>query len=289
MKQLVLCADMEGASGIFDGDGALLQNGSADWRARGRACITSDALAICSAALDFGIDDILLYDGHFAGCPEFNIMREQLPRAVRVFDVAERRFDWRRIRGQAAQHPFGLITFGQHARQGTPNAYFPHTIQSPPIRRFSLNGRHIAEIGSAVLNFAGVPYLANIGCAASMAEAEELSPCVVAIPVKDKALGWEPSPGETYPLIYAGVLEALENAAQAKAPRLEPPYRFSLELCEGYAFDAESDFPWKGRFERQRAEWEAPSAEIGFELFHYARARLSKEPAAPCNHTRKDD
>lgn len=55
--------------------------------------------------------------------------------------------------GQADWNPYGLITVGQHARYGEPDAYFPHTIQSPPIKELTLNGVHIAEIGMAVLNF----------------------------------------------------------------------------------------------------------------------------------------
>lgn len=276
MKQLILCADMEGASGIFDKNNSWCWNGEDDWRKFGRDCITSDALAVCNAAIDFGIDDILLYDAHFAGNPEYNIILERLPKIVRVFDVPNRCFDWRRIRGQAVQNPFGIITFGQHARYNTNDAYFPHTIQSPPIKNFLINNLHIAEIGSAVLSFQNTPYLANIGCQASMLEALELSEKIVTIPVKDKAKKWEPSPEETYPLIYKGVMEALKNANKAEMVKIAPPYQFSLELCEGYVFDTKSEFSWKGHFTESKALWSAPDIEIGIELFNYVRARLRK-------------
>ena len=124
MTQLIVCADMEGASGIFDYNRSWYWNGGDDWRNYGRECITSDVLAVCTAAVDFGIDEILLYDGHFAGNPEFNVLLDKLPKVVRIFDVPNRCFDWRRIRGQAEQEPFGLITVGQHARNGTENWNF---------------------------------------------------------------------------------------------------------------------------------------------------------------------
>ena len=279
MKQLILVADMEGASGIFEHNRSWNWNGEEDWRNHGRACITSDALAICNAAVDFGIDDILLYDLHFAGNPEFNIMLEKLPSIVRVFDVDSRCFFWRRIRGQAAQKPFGLITFGQHARNGTPDAYAPHTIQSPPIKNFFANGMHIAEIGSAVLSFDDTPYLANIGCQASMKEALELSDKIVTIPVKNKAKGWEPSPEETFKLIYDGTLEALKRAGEAKCVAIDAPYNFSMELCDGFVFDTEAEISWKGSMEATKAEWTAPSIEIGLELFNNVRALLRKVAA----------
>jgi len=274
MKQLILIADMEGASGIFDVSWVL--NGGSDWRAYGRECITSDTLAIVNAAIDFGVDDILLYDMHFAGNPEFNIILEKLPSIVRTFDVPDRCFDWRRIRGQAQQNPFGLITFGQHARYGAPDAYFPHTIQSPPIKSFYFNGLHIAEIGSAVLNFHNVPYLANIGCEASMQEALELSDKIVTIPVKSKARGWEPSPKETYTVIYDGVYKSLENAINAIDIPTKPPFIFSVELCDGYIFDTKAETSWKGIIGDTTAEWTAPSVEMGLELFNDVRGLLRK-------------
>jgi len=279
MRQLIIIADMEGASGIFDHNLTWVKHGHNDWREHGRECITSDALAICRAAVDFGIDDILLYDAHYAGNPEFNIMLEKLPPCVRVFDVKDRCFDWRRIRGQAAQHPFGLITFGQHAREGAPDAYFPHTIQSPPVKNFLCNGLHIAEIGMAVLSFHDVPYLANIGCKASMPEALELSDKIITIPVKDKAKGWEPSPHETYQVIYDGTIKALEQANQAEKVSIAPPFYFSMELCEGYAFNTGAKISWKGSVSQAKAEWEAPCVEIGLELFNNVRALLYKEKA----------
>ena len=56
------------------------------WRSYGRDCITSDVLAVCNAAIEMGIDDILLYDMHFAGCKEYNVQIEKLPSIVRTFD-----------------------------------------------------------------------------------------------------------------------------------------------------------------------------------------------------------
>lgn len=135
-KQLILISDMEGVSGIFDEDKKQLINGEEEWRKIGREKMTSDVLAVCEAANEFGIDEVLYYDAHYAGNPEFNVILEKLPPNVKLFDIPDRKFYWRRIRGQAEINPFGLITVGQHARNGEKNAYFPHTIQTPPIKGF---------------------------------------------------------------------------------------------------------------------------------------------------------
>ena len=276
MKQLIICADMEGASGIFERNREACFHGevyreSTLWREYGRACLTSDVLAVCEGANAAGVEDTLLYDGHYAGCAEFNVQLERLPANVRVFDTPNREFHWRRIRGQALWQPMGIVTVGQHARFGEPDAYFPHTIQTPPIKAFWINGLHVAEIGQAVLSFRGTPYVANVGCAASHKEARELSPNVACITVKDKARGWEPSPEETFPLIRRGVEEALREIGTKTPARMDGPCVCSMELTDGFCFRPPVRMSWKGSFAADTAEWEAPNAELALELFNLVR------------------
>lgn len=271
-RQLVVIADMEGASGIFDSNREAcwheeLYPRNTLWRSYGRACITSDVLAVCSAAADMGIEDILLYDMHFAGCREPNIELGMLPACIRVFDLPDRAIMWDRIRGQAAAEPYGLVTVGQHARNGEAGAYFPHTIHTPPIESFWINGIHAAEIGQSVMCFCGVPYIANIGCAASHREALELSPDVSCITVKDRSRGWEPTPEETFPLIYKGMLNALGDYESKTAYPCRDHYSCELRLTDGYFFDAPYSFPWKGAFEERRAAWEAHDTQTALSLF----------------------
>lgn len=283
MKQLIVVADMEGASGIFESNReAILHEEMYPerklWRSYGRACITSDVLAVCNAAIDWGIDDILLYDLHFAGCTEFNVELEKLPAKVHVPSLPDRCLFWSRIRGQAAFEPFGIVTVGQHARNGEENAYFPHTIHTPPLESFWINGTHVAEIGQAVVCFSDVPYIANIGCAASHREAMELSPGVSCISVKDKKKGWEPSPAETYPIIYDGVTRALNQYQKKAAYPTQEKYSCKLYLTEGYHFEIPNDFPWKGLFTDKCAEWIAHDSETALSLFwevhNYIKADL---------------
>ena len=272
MKQLIIIADMEGASGIFDSNcEACLHEEvypqNALWRSYGRACITSDVLAVCNAAADMGIDDILLYDMHYAGCKESNIELDKLPSIVRLFDLPDRSIMWSRIRGQAAIEPYGLVTVGQHARNGEANAYFAHTIHTPPIQSFYINGIHVAEIGESVMCFCDVPYLANVGCAASHREALELSPNVTCITVKDKLRKWEPTPTETYPIIYAGISAAIKDYSNKTAYPHSDRCICELNLTEEYRFRAPDNFPWKGEFTDRSATWESHDEETALSLF----------------------
>jgi D-aminopeptidase len=276
-KQIIIIADMEGASGIFNRHGGELINGSALWSEYGRKCITSDVLAVCEALNECKIDEILIYDMHFAGNPEYNIIIKELPDNVKLFDTWNRCFDWRRIRGQADLEPYGLITIGQHARFGEKDAYFPHSIQTPPIKSLFVNDKNIAEIGMCAYSFFGVKYIANIGCAASMKEAKEISQKVTCIAVKDKKNGWEPNYSETFPIIKENVIKAMGDIENKEKIETEEPCVFRMELCGNFKFKEPEKISWKGTFSGKEANWESPSVEIGFEIFNYVRNCIIEE------------
>ena len=272
MKQLIVIADMEGASGIFETNREALRHEEMYpqdtlWRSHGRSCITSDVLAVCNAAIDWGVDDILLYDMHYAGCEESNIELNKLPTKVHIFDLPKRCTYWSRIRGQAAFKPFGIVTVGQHARNGEPDAYFAHTIHTPPIKSFWINGIHVAEIGESVMSFSGTPFIANVGCAASHKEAMELCSTVSCITVKDKKANWEPSPKETYSIIYNGITKALNEYQEKDAYPEQKMYFCKMYLTDGYHFSVPEDFPWKGSFTNDCAVWETHDIQTAMSLF----------------------
>lgn len=288
MKQLIVIADMEGASGIFYSNKEAcwheeMYSQNTLWRTYGRSCITSDVLAVCNAAIDSGIEDILLYDMHYAGCSESNIELEKLPPNVRIFDLPNREILWSRIRGQSAIEPYGIVTVGQHARNGEVNAYFPHTIHTPPIEAFYINGIHVAEIGESVMCFSGVPYIANIGCAASHKEALELSSNVSCITVKDQSRRWEPTPEETYPLIYNGMIDALKDYPSKTAYPYFNHYICELHLTDDHYFEVPDSFPWKGTFNRTTATWEAHDIETSLSLFWQVHDYIKKHTTLETN------
>lgn len=272
-RQLILISDMEGASGIFEENKEAMLHGSNLWRKIGRKFLTSDILAVCEAANESNIDEIMLYDGHFAGNAEHNILLELLPSNVKIFDTENRCFDWRRIRGQADQHPIGVITVGQHARYGETDSYFPHTI-SYPITKLKINTLTVSELGESIFNFCGIKYLANIGDTASMKEALEISPNVSCIPVKDRLRNWKPTPYETFQIIKSQVKKAISSYSQKDYISLDPPYSFYLEVEDDYYFNYPKQLTWVGKFHRNKAYWTAPSLEIGLELFNYVRELL---------------
>jgi hypothetical protein len=60
-----------------------------------------------------------------------------------------------------------------------------------------------------------------------------------------------------------------------KSVNIEGPFKFSMSLMEGYKYKISADISWKGSFNDNEATWEAPSIEIGLELFNYVRENIT--------------
>ena len=122
-----------------------------------------------------------------------------------------------------------------------------------------------------VYNFLGIKYIANIGCMASMAEAKEISQKITCIAVKDKKEKWELKYSETFSIIKENTIKAINDIINKEKIETEEPCKFKMELCDDYIFEEPEKISWKGTFLEKEAFWEAPSVEIGFELFNYIR------------------
>ena len=151
---------------------------------------------------------------------------------------------------------------------------------------FYINGIHVAEIGESVMCFSDVPYLANIGCAASHKEALELSPNVTCITVKDKARAWESPKEETYPIIYNGVKEAIRDHRHKTGSPSQDRCVCELKLTDTHYFEAPDRFPWEGSFTKELATWEAHDIETALSLFWRVHTYIKKKPNL-CSHIQK--
>lgn len=275
-RQVVIIADMEGASGIFENNSRAFVPGTDEWKTYGRSCITSDVSAVCAALNECDIDDIYVYDEHYAGDSRYNLILEELPTNVKLFDIPDRRMFWRRIRGQVKWNLFGIITVGQHAGNGVLDSYFAHTIQTPPIKRLSVNGNGISEIGLAVYNFCGAKYIANIGCAASHEEAKSINKTVTCITVKDKKRKYEPTYTKTYDIIKRLVIGAINDNDHKTPVTVKELCEIELDLEPGYEFYFKEEIPIKCKEEKQKMIWYAPEIETGLEFLDYFRSKIKK-------------
>ena len=287
-QQLYILCDLEGASGISFANRKAMHHGSELWRSEGRALVTSDVKAVCDAANEFGIDEIIIEDEHDNGKREPNVLVTDLPRNVRVLRRPHLLGKARKVvRGE----PFGMIFVGQHAMYGG-GGFSPHSIQSPPIGTITLNGVRVGEIGLELAKFMGAPLLAVVGDEAAIAEAKALCPRVVGIPVKSLEKNWFPSADETRPAIRRGVLDALRTRSEATGLDLGPPFRFTLTPADGYVFDRDKKMPLRplirffffrvygGQLREQEASWETKTVLCGLYALHCARVFLRKKAVA---------
>jgi hypothetical protein len=58
--------------------------------------------------------------------------------------------------------------------------------------------------------------------------------------------------------------------------QIEEPYIFKMEVCDNYIYKEPEKISWKGTFSEKEAYWEAPSVEIGFELFNCVRECITE-------------
>ncbi len=282
-RVLYILCDMEGASGISPVNRAAMQHGAEEWRREGRRLVTSDVRAVCDAANEFGIDEIIIEDEHDNGKREPNLLATDLPKNARVLRRPHLPGKARKaIRGE----PFGMVFVGQHAMKNG-GGFAPHTIAGH-IGAVRVNGLRVGEIGLEMATFMGVPLLAVVGDEAAVAEARALSPRVVGIPVKSLERNWFPAAEETVAAIRRGVAEALRRRDEMTGLDLAPPFRFTMEPAEGYVFDPGKRMPlrwltrifyfriYKGGLAPQEASWSTKTVLGGLYVLQCARMFLRK-------------
>jgi D-aminopeptidase len=283
-EQIYILCDMEGASQISPDNKQALYHGSELWQKEGRRFVTSDVKAVCEAANEFGIDEILINDEHDYGNREPNLLVRELPGNVRMVRRPHLPGTPRKM---AQKNPYGILIVGQHAMAGG-RGFASHTIQSPPIGEVRLNGFKVGEIGLELALFMDVKFLAITGEEAAVDEARDLCPNVVGVPVKSLEKNWFPPAEETYPLIKDRVLQALRQRERADSFHLDPPYRFSLRVTEGYRYNDKRGGllgvltklffhrKYQGRMESQEAFWQAKTIVSGLYGLHMTRMFMEK-------------
>jgi D-aminopeptidase len=287
-KQLYILCDMEGASQISPENRKAMHYGTDVWQQEGRGLITSDLKAVCEAANEFGIDEIIVNDEHDYGNKKTNVFVDELPKNVRMVKRPHMPGTPRRM---VQKDPFGIIMVGQHAMYGG-GGFAPHTIQSPPIDKVTLNGLAIGEIGLELALFMGVKFLAIIGEEAALSEAKALCPGVVTCPVKNLERNWFPKAKENYPIIKDKVLQALQQRDEAGGFHTASPFKFSLGLTDDFIFDPKKRFAFRwlanllfyrwygGKMEENEVSWETKKFVSGLNTIHMMRMFVRKRAQA---------
>ena len=241
--KLMLMTDMEGVAGILNHDDWVLPDG--EFYEQGRRLLTEEVNAAIDGFCAGGIDEIVVIDGHWTGGIDDQILDK---RASVIRDAGEDMWPWRLDSSYD-----GLAFVGQHARAGTPYSHITHT-QGFEYIDLRLNGISIGEYGQLALCAMelGVPTILACGEQALSDEAEQLTPGVVTVSVKEGTLpdgldhldadaygrakleAEHLPPEEVRTLIREGALVAGERLSKEPSsfryPRIAPPYEIVAEF-----------------------------------------------------------
>jgi len=207
--------DMEGVAGLFRREQAWYwEEGVPEETGKeGRELLMADINSAAAAALDAGVDELIICDTHHGGG---NIALEKMLDDPRITYLQRSRgYENGQLRWLPGLNETvdGFMVPGHHAKAGTEGAFLPHT-WTLEWTDFRINGLSVGEMGieACFAGHWGIPVLLAEGDEAACREAEDMFPGVITAPVKravnhDQATG--PDPEQARALMAEKVREAI--------------------------------------------------------------------------------
>ncbi len=230
--KLFVMTDMEGVAGVIDSPNYCFPESR--YYERGCELTTLEVNAAIEGALEVGVTEIVVIDGHGHGAIT----------PLLLHPAAKLLIGRPRAMGAALDESFDVaISIGQHAKSNAPGGHLAHS-GSFNVEELTINGVSIGESGRSFICAAyhGVPYVFLSGDRAAAAEAEALAPGIETAMVKGgldrgsaTGLGMDANrafngaaihlhPTKARELIYAGVKRGIERRDEIGRFWLEPPY-----------------------------------------------------------------
>ncbi|MFJ7082179.1 M55 family metallopeptidase [Streptomyces griseus] len=243
MKALI-SVDMEGVSGIVHPSET---NPERDDYQRGRELMTADANAVIAGVLDAEpTADVLVADSHGTFR---NLLPERLDRRARLVRGKPRTLNM--LAGLDAETDAALFV-GYHVRAGEGPGALAHTMNGE-ILDVRVAGRSLGEIGlnAAMAGHLGVPVVLLSGDDAACAEAADLIPEAVTVPVKE-ALGAVAAvtlhPEEAGDRLRRAAADAITRRAEIPPLTLAPaPLDVEVDLAGAHTVDLATFVPGVSR------------------------------------------
>ena len=222
MKRFLICADVEGATGV--GDEAML---SGDAFRRVREMITSDVNA-CARGIrrsepDAAID---VFDAHGLGG---NLLETELEPGVSLLGGGWVDILFPLVSAGKLADCDGLFLLGQHAANGTKDGFISHTNSEHTALRVNGLDAGEAEQLAWLAGAHGVPTLLVVGDDATEREARALLPDVRTVSVKtsiDRHSAECRPEGEVWDEIESVAAEATRSAPSIRPSTVDEPVQF---------------------------------------------------------------
>ncbi|MBW6471914.1 MAG: M55 family metallopeptidase [Anaerolineaceae bacterium] len=227
--KLLIAADMEGVSGVVNWE--QVKPGTSEWQ-RFRRIMTEDVNAAISGAMESGVDEVIVSDGHWNGD---NIMIDLLDPRARLNCGSPKPYSMLQGIDQDVDVAFFI---GYHARVGTQLAILDHTWSNIVVGNVWLNDYLVGETGlnAALAGHFNVPILMISGDLAVNHEAKELIPRIQSVVVKQANSRFSADclhPKEAQNLIREGArlaIQAYQNGEGSPVFKVKQPIQGKVEL-----------------------------------------------------------
>ena len=224
--KVYISADMEGITGVVDGDQT---GGSSGDYMRARRWMTDDVNAAIEGALKTGAGEVHVKDAHGSGR---NILLEHLNKEAHLIA------GWDPLMSmvQGIDETFdALILIGYHSMAGTENGILMHTFAGC-VKQLRFNDRPVGEsaISALTAGHYGVPTVFVSGDQTVVAEVTGLLgeiPHAITKHGMARESGRTIHPETTREAIKNGVSEALSDASRFEPFRLDLPIQMSVKLA----------------------------------------------------------
>lgn len=232
--KLWIMTDLEGVAGVFSFDEHASPKGR--WYDLSRKLLTQEVNAAIEGALEQGVREVLVVDGHGAG----GINIEELNPEAKLLAGRPLLLPWGLEKGFEA-----AFIIGQHAMAGVENAHLSHTESHIAIQNVWINGIKVGEtaIVAAVAGYFDVPLVLVTGDKAACLEAESLIPGLETVAVKEglsHGAAISVTPVKARMMIKEGAKNAMTKVSSIKPFKVGKPVELMVEFTEENKSSAEA-------------------------------------------------
>jgi D-amino peptidase len=225
--RIFVSADIEGVVGVVARD----QGRPAGFEyEQARTWMTDGVLAVCSAAREAGVTEVVVADSHGNG---YNLQLERMPDYVQLVRSWPRPLGM--MQGIELGTYAGALLVGYHAGSTNPGGVLSHTLSSDLYQEIRLNEQVVSEaaLSAAIAGHFGVPVLMIAGDDVFVEEARHLLGGVPAAILKT-AFGTSSALNPSLAVAASRLRDAtragIAGAGERQPHRLEGPVNIDLRL-----------------------------------------------------------
>jgi D-amino peptidase len=261
--KVYISVDMEGIWGVVDG--SQTSSEGSDY-GPARKWMAEDVNAVISGLFEGGAAEVVVNDSHGS---MRNIIADALDPRASLISGTPKPFSMM----QGIDSTFDACVFvGYHARAGSAAAVLDHTISGRVVRAIRVNGQEMPELGlnAAIAGYFNVPVIMLTGDSETCAQAKSiLGDALVTVAVKDaqgRYAAWNLPQDEARRRLREGARVALQQTGRVGVFRLNPPFRFELEVNSSAQAELPALIYLVKRTSPRTVEFSADDYLVGFKL-----------------------